>query len=1070
MDMERGPPTEGRGKEIPQENLDGPASDAALRGYYDKHYNQLLPILAEKMHQEKVQQEKLRTVKARLIFEEVLQHSESGKPSRKKDLRKRLGHKHIRSVSESLKPRGNRSESPRKKGLERKTMFKRLEKGGVFHRLRDKEKSMSTYSNDSRRHSYYSSRMDIESCYQSSRSRGAESASKKNNSNRESSHRTKALSEGEDSVGGHWKSRSKKQKSSVKENDMSQPWKKCIKDPVEIHNIKQRDGESTEEFVRKYKLKCRDVKGAPKCMEIFKSRSCTEAKLQVGKLPEPTKVRAKARLIHPPHKNTKRNFSFRQRKFKPSPPMTTPVEKRNARKFCEFHRKVGHTTDECMHLKRQIEETIKAGKLSHLIKELKQNNGKDQAKAAKRGKPPKRQATGNPDGTTMAEDSQTKDYLNLLFRDGDLISPFRGGGWDGRSYDHRGREERTLFHRIYVDEGSSSKILYEQCFNRFRPEAMGTLNFSMDEFHGCKIAISIQRDHRKAGTDRSTRVHDGLRARSTAPAIDQVTEEKIHVAIHPENPEQTITIGSTLTEEGQKELCGLLRRTWEKQSYLRISGKDGGRWHYGRSSLSQLAVEPSIILGYKGNADGLKVYPDKIEAVLSLPSPRCLKDVQKINGKLASLNRFLSKSAEKSLPFFKTLKKYTKKSDFHWTAKAKTTFKQMKKVIAELPMLTALKEKEELIVYLAAAKEAINAILSNPEVTGRLLNWSFKLEEHDIHYSPRNSVKGKILADFIVERPKDDSPDTPMEDKEEISDPWILFTNGSLCIDGSGAGLILTNPKGMEFTYALSFAHLSKQVLMQKLKEKSIDEKEVLTVVEEERPTWMTPIHEYLVEEILPEEKKKARAVRRKARWKLIRECNDCQVHRPMPRNPQQNLTPIMSPWPFYKWGNDIARPFPEGLGKVKFLIVAIDYFTKFDLPGEIISDNEKQFRDNPFKDWSGKLCIRQCFASVKHPQANGLVERTNRSLGEGIKARLDESSKNLLEEISHVLWAHRTMVKSSSRETPFSLMYGTEAVILVEIGMPTLRTAEVDMIKNNEALGINLDLLEEQGEQAAIQ
>ncbi|GKA08817.1 reverse transcriptase domain-containing protein [Tanacetum coccineum] len=224
----------------------------------------------------------------------------------------------------------------------------------------------------------------------------------------------------------------------------------------------------------------------------------------------------------------------------------------------------------------------------------------------------------------------------------------------------------------------------------------------------------------------------------------------------------------------------------------------------------------------------------------------------------------------------------------------------------------------------------------------------------------------------------------------------------------------------------------------------------------------------------------------------LIRECNDCQVHRPVPRNPQQNLTPITSPWPFYKWGIDIAGPFPEGPGKVKFLIVAIDYFTKwieakavatitgnqvkkfvwdnivcrFGLPGEIISDNGKQFRDNPFKDWCEKLCIRQHFASVKHPQANGLVERANRSLGEGIKARLDERSRDWIEELPHVLWAHRTMIKSSNGETPFSLTYGTEAVIPAEIGMPTLRTAEVDQAKNNEALGINLDLIEEKREQ----
>nr|GEY44704.1 reverse transcriptase domain-containing protein [Tanacetum cinerariifolium] len=147
-----------------------------------------------------------------------------------------------------------------------------------------------------------------------------------------------------------------------------------------------------------------------------------------------------------------------------------------------------------------------------------------------------------------------------------------------------------------------------------------------------------------------------------------------------------------------------------------------------------------------------------------------------------------------------------------------------------------------------------------------------------------------------------------------------------------------------------------------------------------------------------------------------------------------------------------------------------LDAWLRFSLSGKIISDNGKQFKDNPFKYWCEKLCICQCFASVKHPQANGLVERANRRLGKGIKARLDERSKNSLEKISHVLWAHRTMIKSSNGETPFSLMYGAEAVIPVEIGMPTLRIAEVDMIKNDEALGVNLDLLEEKIEQATIQ
>ncbi|GJT30908.1 reverse transcriptase domain-containing protein [Tanacetum coccineum] len=219
--------------------------------------------------------------------------------------------------------------------------------------------------------------------------------------------------------------------------------KKCIKDPVEIHNIKQRDGESTEEFVRRYKLECRDVKGAPECMKIFGfMHEITNPELIKrlhDKIPKSvdemmrvtiTFLRGEVAASNREQKKSfpswkqqeagrRQNFkkgSFRNQqrseqkqdrftlltktpkeilaldkgKFKPPPPMTTPIEKRNAGKFCEFHAEVRHTTDECMHLKRQIEEMLKEGKFSHLIKELKQNNTKDQEKAEKRGKPPKK--------------------------------------------------------------------------------------------------------------------------------------------------------------------------------------------------------------------------------------------------------------------------------------------------------------------------------------------------------------------------------------------------------------------------------------------------------------------------------------------------------------------------------------------------------------------------------------------------------------------------------------------------------------------------------------------------------
>ncbi|GJQ94560.1 reverse transcriptase domain-containing protein [Tanacetum coccineum] len=130
----------------------------------------------------------------------------------------------------------------------------------------------------------------------------------------------------------------------------------------------------------------------------------------------------------------------------------------------------------------------------------------------------------------------------------------------------------------------------------------------------------------------------------------------------------------------------------------------------------------------------------------------------------------------------------------------------------------------------------------------------------------------------------------------------------------------------------------------------------------------------------------------------------------------------------------------------------------RFGLSREIISDNGKQFRDDPFKDWCEKLCINQHFASAKHPQTNRLVERANRSLGEGIKVRLEARTKNWMEELPHVIWAHRTMIKSSNGDTPFSLTYGTEAFIPAEIGMATIRTVKWTCFKPRDLVYRNND------------
>ncbi|GJU81703.1 reverse transcriptase domain-containing protein [Tanacetum coccineum] len=151
--------------------------------------------------------------------------------------------------------------------------------------------------------------------------------------------------------------------------------------------------------------------------------------------------------------------------------MTTPVEKRDNSKFYELYGEVGHNTNECMHMKRQIKELLKLGKPSHMIKELKQNNAKDQPKATKKGETsgkdkalailmvqPWQKVARQRITQSFSLDSKIS-FLTLREEEGTegpMIIKAKIGG--------------HFIHRMYVDVGSASEILYEHCFKRIRLE------------------------------------------------------------------------------------------------------------------------------------------------------------------------------------------------------------------------------------------------------------------------------------------------------------------------------------------------------------------------------------------------------------------------------------------------------------------------------------------------------------------------------------------------------------------------------------------------------------------------
>ena len=162
---------------------------------------------------------------------------------------------------------------------------------------------------------------------------------------------------------------------------------------------------------------------------------------------------------------------------------------------------------------------------------------------------------------------------------------------------------------------------------------------------------------------------------------------------------------------------------------------------------------------------------------------------------------------------------------------------------------------------------------------------------------------------------------------------------------------------------------------------------------------------------------------------------------------------------PMGYWYN---RTTPYRKEAIKFLIVAIDYFTKwvkvepittikeanitsfvwknivrrFGIPNVIISDNGRQFDNPKFWKFCQDLGVKNHYSSPSHPQANSQTQVTNRNLLKIIKNRLEGANGVWLEELQNVLWAYMTTIRVLIGETLFRLTFGIEAVIPVEVGL----------------------------------
>ena len=166
----------------------------------------------------------------------------------------------------------------------------------------------------------------------------------------------------------------------------------------------------------------------------------------------------------------------------------------------------------------------------------------------------------------------------------------------------------------------------------------------------------------------------------------------------------------------------------------------------------------------------------------------------------------------------------------------------------------------------------------------------------------------------------------------------------------------------------------------------------------------------------------------------------------------------------FTKW--DEAEPLATITEQMIRNFVWRAIVCRIGFPRALVSDNGKQFDNAKFRDFCAELGIKNYYSSPAHPQSNGQAEVTIRTLKAALKTKLEDLKGKWVEYLPEVLWAYRTTHKSATQETSFALAFGTEAVALVEVGLKSPRVELATVEHNDEALRLNLDLLDEKHEQ----
>eukprot|EP00253_Pinus_taeda_P004841 PITA_04841 len=476
---------------------------------------------------------------------------------------------------------------------------------------------------------------------------------------------------------------------------------------------------------------------------------------------------------------------------------------------------------------------------------------------------------------------------------------------------------------------------------------------------------------------------------------------------------------------------------------------------------SLFSLEEGKLLGHIISKDGIRIDLERIQAILQIPYPRNIKELQAFLGKINFLRIFIPNLAELVRLLSNMLKTDAK---VRWSLEAKQAFESIKTALTQTPVLTSPQFDRDFIIFSFASEHTIAVVLLQKDDQGNekpIIFFSRALRDAPLKFQIMEKqayALVKAIKDFriyiLYSHVIAYVPNAVVKD--------ILTQEGLEGKRGKWIASILEYDIEIKPTKLIKGQGLAKQISETNFQALDInqldDEPEVATPQISETfmqsPCIMKEFHAGDCGGHLYWKSTTDKVLRAGYYWpslfadvkKFSVSCHKCQIFEGKRKLLPLPLKPISTEKPFQQWGLDfIGEIHPSSSGQHKWILTATDYFTKwseaipcrqandstiiqflesnilsrFGCPEKIITDNAAAFKSKKIINFCHKYHITLGHSTTYYPQGNGLDESSNKSLINIIKKLLEENKKNWHKKLTNALWADRISTKKIHWDEP---------------------------------------------------